>query len=486
VSLAELLSRLNELQGSDLHLKPTRPPLARLNGVLVPLGSEALEPATIVEMLDPIIPQRLRPRLAEQMAIEFGYGAGELSRFRVSIYHQRGTRAAVLRRVAFDFPSLDDWGLPPVLAEFCRLPQGLVLICGPTGSGKSSTLAAMMQLITDSRPHHVITIEDPIEFLIADGMASVSQREVGTDTPSFSVALHNALRQDPDVIMVGEMRDEETIGTVLTAAETGHLVFSTLHTNNAVQTVDRIVGTFARSNHEQIRQRLAAVLEAVVSMQLVPRADGSGLVAAVEILRRTPQVSKLVLQGEYERLHEELESCVVYHKMQSMNQSLAALVIHGTVTREAAMSVSWKPDALDLLLRSALGMTDQGRKEGGDMAGCTADFSKIVELQEIKKLYEELQERSSGEIRRRDDEIRELRAEIDGLRGSESTEDGRLQELRAENLRLAGELEHTREEYESKLARLNARLREDAGRGGRATPAEPAAAPVGRKGFFRP
>jgi twitching motility protein PilT len=355
----------------------------------------------------------------------------------------------------------------------------------------------MTQLIADSRPQHIITIEDPIEFLIADRVASVSQREVGTDTPSFSVALHNALRLDPDVIMVGEMRDEETIGTVLTAAETGHLVFSTLHTNNAVQTVDRIVGTHSRSNHEQIRQRLAAVLEAVVSMQLVPRADGGGLVAAVEILRRTPQVSKLIVHGEFERLHEELESCVVYHKMQSMNQSLAALVIHGTVTRETAMQVSWKPDALDLLLRSVVGLADPAAKEGDAVAPCTSDFSKIVELQEIKKLYDELQERFQGEIRRRDDELRELREQLLELGRRDGESERSSEELRAENGRLRGELDRSREEYESKLARLNARLCEllskpaapgEAGRGGRVPPAEPAAGPPRgeRKGFFRP
>jgi len=494
-ALAALLRRLVEARGSDLHLKPARPPMARINGELIPLDSGPLGAEVVVEMLDSIIPPRLRSRLAEQLAVEFGFWGDAQSRFRASVYHQRGTRAAVLRRIDGDFPGLDDWGLPEVLAEFCRLPQGLVLICGPTGSGKSSTLAAMVQLIADSRPHHIITIEDPIEFLIRDGAASVSQREVGTDTPGFTIALHNALRLDPDVIMVGEMRDEETIGTVLTAAETGHLVFSTLHTNDAVQTVSRIVGTFPRASHEQIRQRLSAVLEAVVSMQLVPRADGTGLVAAVEILRRTPQVSKLILNGEFERLHEELEHSVVFHKMQSMNQSLAALVLYGTVSRETALGVSWKPDALDLLLHSVLGISGEpgaeGAEEEGTMAQCTADFSKIAELQEIKKLHDEASERSASEIRRRDEVIAELRAEIEGLRGRAGAELEPLVELRAENQRLKAELVRQREEHESKLARLTARVREAAPEPGPAAPARTGSAerpggPPARKGFFRP
>ena len=263
-NLDTLLRELVTTQASDLHLKPGRPPLIRVNGLLTPLEGDALDPQSIREMLLPAVPPRLLEKLDSDLAVDFGYGVPGLSRFRASVFFQRGTLAAVFRRVPFDFPSLADWGLPSVLDEFCNLTQGLVLVTGPTGSGKSSTLAAMMQEVANSRAEHIVTIEDPIEFLINDDMGSVSQREIGIDTPSFSTALRNVLRQDPDVIMVGEMRDEETIRTVITAAETGHLVFSTLHTNDAVQTIDRIISSYPESNHRQVRQQLATCLEAVV------------------------------------------------------------------------------------------------------------------------------------------------------------------------------------------------------------------------------
>jgi len=453
--LDELLRDLVKSQGSDLHLKPGRPPLVRINGLLAPLGATALDPATIVRLLDPLIPTHLRSRLEREMAIDFGYGVPGCSRFRASVFCQRGTRAAVFRRVPFDFPGLDDWGLPSILGEFCDVSQGLVLITGPTGSGKSSTLAAMVQRVVDTRCHHVVTIEDPIEFLINDDLGSVSQREIGIDTPNFSAALRNVLRQDPDVIMVGEMRDEETIRTVLTAAETGHLVFSTLHTNDAVQTVDRIITSFPENNHRQVRQQLAACLEAVVSLQLVPRADQTGMVAAVEILRRTPQISRLILEGDYQAVHEAIESSVAYHRMQTMNQSLASLIVHGTISREAGLGVSTKPGELDLLLRKLVGAG--GTEEGEPMAESTSDFSKILKLQEVKKHYDDLQARHSEEIGGRDLEISELRRQLGRLGGQGQEQ---LDALRQENARLAEQIQVLRKEYETKLERATSRLKD--------------------------
>ena len=480
LKLDDLLRGLVEHQASDLHLKPMRPPLERINGKLEPIGNETLDPEMIVDMLEAVIPDHLRARLKHDLAIEFGYGIPGVSRFRAAVFHQRGTLAAVFRRVAFDFPSLEDWGLPSVLSEFCHLPQGLVLITGPTGSGKSSTLAAMMKCIAGSRKLHIVTIEDPIEFLLSDAQASVSQREIGIDTPDFAMALKNALRQDPDVIMVGEMRDEETIHTVLTAAETGHLVFSTVHTNSASQTVDRIVSSFAKSSHHQVRQQLSQVLEAVVSMQLVPRADGEGMVAAVEILRRTPQVTKLILNGDLEALQEDIELSVAFHKMQSMNQSLAALVLYGTILRETAMSVSAAPAELDLLFRK-LGWDQDGstHKEDDAMAECTSDFSKILELQEVKTLYDELQERHTNEINEREMEIARLRAEMASQEPT-AEEHAEVARLRAENTRLGEQIQATRIEYEGKLERLNTRVRELTSRA-----AKEEAPPPERRGLFR-
>jgi twitching motility protein PilT len=478
--LDQLLGDLVGRQASDLHLKPGRPPLLRVNGVLTPLEIEALGPDAVLRMLDPVIPDRLRVRLEDDLAIDFGYGVPGVSRFRASVFCQRGTRAAVFRRVPFDFPSLDDWGLPPVLQEFCKVKQGLVLVTGPTGSGKSSTLAALMGQITETRPHHIVTIEDPIEFLINDNMGSVSQREIGIDTPDFPSALRNVLRQDPDVIMVGEMRDEETTRTVLTAAETGHLVLSTLHTNDAVQTVDRIISNFPENNHRQIRQQLSACLEAVVSLQLVPRASGSGMAAAVEILRRTPQTSKLILDGEFQALQEAIENSVSFYKMQSMNQSLTALVLHGTITRKSALAASPNASDLDLLIRKTAGAGGDGVTEGDEMAEATCDFSTILKLQEVKKHYDELQARHTDELAGRDHEIAQLRDQLAGA----SSNDGQLAELQQENQRLTDQIKTVRDEYEAKLKQLSERFKSMKTKTVAAAVKQPEPA-AEKKGFFR-
>jgi twitching motility protein PilT len=339
----------------------------------------------------------------------------------------------------------------------------------------------MMRMIINTRLVHVVTIEDPIEFLLKDNLGAVTQREVGSDTPGFSAALRNALRQDPDVIMVGEIRDLPTIQTVLTAAETGHLVFSTVHTNGAAQTIDRIIDQFPEGNHRQIRQQLATVLQGIVSMKLVERADGSGLIAAVEVLRQSPRVAKLILEGSLEALEEEIESSVTYYKMQSMNQSLAALVLRGAVTRETAINISTRPGDLDLMLRKFLYASDAAAaaEHGEPMADPLSDFSKILELQEIKKLYDELQDRHRQDVQDRDEEIRRLKAEqgrFDPNQAGAETES-----LRAEVERLGKQAQLLRQEYEAKIERLNARLREHP----QAAAAGPAGSSDAGKGFFR-
>jgi twitching motility protein PilT len=431
-------------------------------------------------MLLGLLNDRLRQQLEENCAIDFGHSVSGVSRFRASVFMQRGTLSAVFRRVPFEFPSLEDWGLPPVLTELTKLSQGLVLITGPTGSGKSSTLAAMMRMIINTRLIHLVTIEDPIEFLLKDNLGAVTQREVGTDTPGFAAALRNALRQDPDVIMVGETRDLPTIQTVLTAAETGHLVFSTVHTNGAAQTIDRIIDQFPEGNHRQLRQQLATVLQGIISLKLVERADGNGLIAAVEILRQSPRVSKLILEGSLEALEEELESSVTYYKMQSMNQSLAALVLRGAVARDTALNISTRPGDLDLMLRKFLYAADAGAADHGDpMAEPLSDFSKILELQEIKKLYDELQEKHRQDIQERDEEIARLRAEQQRSHAREASSE--TDSLRAEVERLGKQAQVLRQEYEAKIERLNARLREHP----QGAMSGPAGTPESGKGFFR-
>ena len=482
MKIDDLLRFMVKQQASDLHIKPMRPPLVRVYGKLLPLKTDPLQPDLIREMIASILTDAQARTLEERMAVDFGYSLPGVSRFRASVFQQRGTRSAIFRRVPFDFPTIEDWGLPQVLSEFAQLPQGLVLITGPTGSGKSSTLAALLRLIANTRLAHIVTIEDPIEFLLRDNLGAITQREIGTDTPSFSEALRNVLRQDPDVIMVGEMRDLTTVQTVLTAAETGHLIFSTLHTNSAAQTIDRIVDMFPEGHHRQIRQQLALVLQAVVSMKLVERRDGEGLVAAVEILRQTPRISKLITEGNLEAMEEEIESSVAYHRMQSMNQSLAALVLNGVVTKECALAASARSNDLDLMLRKFLFASEhKGAEEGSAMAEPLSDFSRIVELQEIRKLYDDLQERYRHEIEDRDSEIGRLRAEIASRSGAASPAED-VVSLKAENERLTRQIQLVRQEYEAKIERLTARVRElTAG-----APAAGASNGEGeKKGFFR-
>jgi twitching motility protein PilT len=484
MKIDDLLRFMVKQEASDLHLKPMRPPLVRISGKLLPLKTDVLHPDLLRDMLNALLSDKLRATLEEKNSVDFGYSVAGVSRFRASVFYQRGSLAAVFRRVPFDFPALEDWGMPAILSEFAKTGQGLVVITGPTGSGKSSTLAALMRLIATTRLVHIITIEDPIEFLLKDGLGAITQREVGTDTPGFAEALKNAMRQDPDVIMVGEMRDLTTVQTVLTAAETGHLVFSTLHTNSAAQTVDRIIDMFPEGNHRQIRQQLATVLQAVVSLQLVEKADGSGLVAAVEILRTSPRVAKLIAEGALESLEEEIELSVAYHYMQSMNQSLAALVLNGVITRETALDASNRSGDLDLLLRKSIAAVNQTAvpEEGDTMAEALNDFSKIRELQEIKRLYDELQERVGGDIGEKDAEIERLRAEIAAQAPAAMGNDAEIDRLRGENERLQRQVNLVRQEYEAKIAGLNARIRELSAT---PTPMPAAGGPEGKGGFFR-
>jgi twitching motility protein PilT len=487
MKIDDLLRFMVQQEASDLHVKPMRPPLLRVKGKLLPLKSEPLKPDLVREMLMDILSERNQATLENEMAVDFGHSLAGVSRFRALAFHQRGTVSAVFRRVPFDFPSLDDWGLPEVLKESVALPQGLVLITGPTGSGKSSTLAAIMRLISDSRLCHIVTIEDPIEFLLKDGVGAVTQREVGTDTPSFSAALRNSLRQDPDVIMVGEMRDRTTMETVLQAAETGHLVFSTLHTNSATQTIDRIIDQFPSAQQRQIRQQLASVLQFVVSLRLVERADGAGMTAAVEILRHTPRVQKLIQEGNLDALQEEIENSVTYHRMQSMNQSLAALVLHQAVSRDTALEVSTNPGDLDLMLRKMTYAQEYG-EEGNDMSEPLCDFSKILELQEIKKAYDELEERTRRELVERDEEIERLRQQVDAIgttHDNGATGSAETERLQSENERLSGQIQLIRNEYESKIERLNGRIKELSGGTPAATTAASKAVDEPRRGFFR-
>jgi len=457
MDLDALLKLMTDKGASDLHLKPTRPPLLRISGRLLPIESQPLRPDELTEMLLRILNPQQKARLEERMAVDIGYGVRGLARFRGNLYMQRGTLAASFRRVPYVIKSVESLDLPPVLLEFCTLPMGLVLITGPTGSGKSTSLAAMIQHITQNRAVHVITIEDPMEFLFTDDLAAISQREVGTDTISFSEALRNAMRQDPDVIMVGEMRDPETVATVITAAETGHLVFSTLHTNSAPQTIDRILDTFPSDQQGQVRAQLAQVLKAVVTMKLVERQDGKGLVAALEVLKNSPKIAKLIETGEVAAIPEELESSVAYFRMQSMNQSLLALLVHGTISYAEAMRQSSDPEDLSLKLRR---MFPKLEVREGDEMPTTSDFSQIVELLQFRKLFEEQEEKVKLRLAEKDQEIGEMQAAVSARDRQLEDLSQRLQEAAQEREKLRGDYARLRQEAQEKIDKLMERIKE--------------------------
>ena len=456
--LEDLLTLVAERKASDLHLIPKRPPLLRTHGKLVPMeGYAALSPEDIESLVTSILtPQQLR-RLEERLSVDIGHGIHGLARFRGNIYRQRGTLAASFRRIPYEIQDIDALELPTTLLDFCDLAMGLVLVTGPTGSGKSTTLAAMIRHISERRPVHVITIEDPMEFLFTDQVATISQREVGTDTVSFREALRNAMRQDPDVIMVGEMRDIETIATVITAAETGHLVFSTLHTNSATQTVDRILDSFPADQQKQVRLQLAQVLKGVVSMKLVEREDGSGLVAALEILKTSPRIAKMIEKGDTATLPDELESSVAYYRMQSMNQSLLALLVHGTISYQEAMRQSLDPEDLSLMLRK---LFPRIVEQGETMSPSTSDFSQILELQQVQKLYEEQEERTKHRLEEKEQELDRATSLLEQRTKELEKRDRQIGELTEQLEKLEAQLSRVRIDSQERIDKLTERIKE--------------------------
>jgi len=455
IPLDDLLKAMVNMKASDLHIKPMRPPLLRLDGALKAVQMDPLKPDAIEATLMGILRDRHRKELEERLSVDVGYSVPGVSRFRANIFMQRGTYGAVFRRIPIEIPSLEDWGLPEVIKSFAKLNQGLVLVTGPTGSGKSSTLAAIIREINETRQSHVITVEDPIEFLFRDERAAITQREIGMDTPSFQQALRNALRQDPDIIMVGEMRDLPTMETAITASETGHLVFSTLHTNNASQSIDRILDTFPANQQKQVRMQLSQVLQAIVSLKLVVKKDG-GRIAAVEICRNSPVVSKMIAENRIADIDEEIGKSVTYYQMQSMNQSLIALIINNQISRETAMSFSANAEELDLQLRKIFFSKDQG----ADMGDSHADYSKIEELLESKRLYTDLQEKFQFEVKSRDDRIHELEQENEEMDGRLQQAFKQLDRLLKEKEQSTQEKEKMKELYEKKIGQMRKQFSE--------------------------
>src|SRR5438552_5955038 len=355
VSVQDFLNRLLELDGSDLHLTAGAPPTVRVHGDLMRLEEyPPLDPETLRQVIYAILPQRHRERFEQELELDTSYSLPGKARFRVNVYLQRDAIGAALRLIPYEIRSLEQLGMPANMAELARLPRGLVLVTGPTGSGKSTTLAAMIDIVNQERPVHIMTVEDPIEYLHQHKTSLVNQREVGADTKSFSEALKHVLRQDPDVILVGEMRDLETISTAVTAAETGHLVFATLHTQDAPQTIDRIIDVFPPYQQQQIRVQLSTTLQGVVTQQLLQTADGRGRVAAAEVLVATPAVRHLIREGKVHQIYSVMQAGGRFG-MQTMDASLARLVRAGKITQQLAVERAHDAEELNRLMRSADG-----------------------------------------------------------------------------------------------------------------------------------
>jgi twitching motility protein PilT len=346
---ADVLMQVMERNASDLHLTAGSPPMIRHHGRLHALDYPVLTPQVTREVIYSILTNDQRQRLENDWQLDLAYSIPGKARFRVNAYFQRASLSAAFRLIPQDMPKLRSLGLPQTIEDFTKKPRGFVLVTGPTGSGKSTTLAAMLDLINDTRHEHILTIEDPIEFLHMHKSCIVNQRELGADAQSFGQALKAGLRQDPDVILVGEMRDLETISTALTAAETGHLVFATLHTQDTAQTVDRIVDVFPPAQQQQVRVQLSVALQGIVTQQLLPLANGTGRCVATEVLVPTPAVRNLIREGKTHQIYSALQTGAQFG-MQTMDTSLAELVRGGKISRELAESRSSAPEELRRLM----------------------------------------------------------------------------------------------------------------------------------------
>ncbi|MFI4985356.1 MAG: type IV pilus twitching motility protein PilT [Solirubrobacterales bacterium] len=350
IDFADLLMEVVSRRASDLHLSSGAKPTVRVRGRLAPMdGFPKLSPTDTREIVYSILTGDQRQRLETNWQLDFAYSIPGHARFRVNAYYQRGAIGAAFRLIPVGLTSIDELGLPATVHEFTRKPRGFVLVTGPTGSGKSTSLAAMIDEINRTREEHIMTIEDPIEFLHGHKKCLVNQRELGSDAQSFSEALKAALRQDPDVILVGEMRDLETISTALTAAETGHLVFATLHTQDTAQTIDRVIDVFPSHQQGQVRVQLSVSLQGIMTQQLLPTADGSGRVVATEVLVPNPAVRNLIREGKTHQIYSVLQTSSAAG-MQTMDASLAMLVRQGKITQKLAESRSSTPEELKRLL----------------------------------------------------------------------------------------------------------------------------------------
>ena len=345
-----LLDEVIKKKASDLHIQVGLPPMLRVDGSLTPVPeADILDEEAVEALVFAILDEDQKQILLKDKEFDFSFAYGDLGRFRVNAFHERGNMAAALRLIPNEILTVEQLGLPPIVNKFSEYPRGLVLVTGPTGSGKSTTLAGMIRKINEERASHIITIEDPIEYAHKSQKSVIVQREVHYDTYSFSAALRSALREDPDVVLIGEMRDLETIASAITIAETGHLVFATLHTNSAAQSIDRMIDVFPPHQQPQIRAQLSNILMAIVSQRLIP-SIGGGRIAAAEIMVATPAVRNIIREGKSHQLEAVIQTGAEFG-MQSMDKTLVSLIHDGTITYDEARNFAVDLDELDRLMR---------------------------------------------------------------------------------------------------------------------------------------
>ena len=369
VSLHQLLKTMVEMGGSDLHVTNNSPPQVRVDGKLRPLDMPPLSSVETKQIAYSVLTDNQKHRFEENLELDFSFGIKNLARFRANVFQQRGSVAAVYRTIPYEILNFKQLGLPTVVSQICDKPRGLVLVTGPTGSGKSTTLAAMLDKVNKERAEHIITIEDPIEYLHNHQKCVVNQRELHADTLSFPNALRSVLREDPDVVLIGEMRDLETIESALRIAETGHLTFATLHTNSAAQTINRIVDVFPAHQQPQIRAQLSFVLEGILCQTLLPRASGTGRVLAMEILIPNAAIRNLIREDKVHQIYSSMQTGQEKHGMQTFNQCLSTLYAQKQITLQLALLTSSKPDELQDMINRGAGISGGHRPQ---MAGSRA------------------------------------------------------------------------------------------------------------------
>ncbi|MDA8083184.1 MAG: type IV pilus twitching motility protein PilT [Nitrospiraceae bacterium] len=354
-SIYDLLKIMIEKGASDLHITTGSPPRLRVDGKLIPIDAPSLNPPDTKALCYSILTDAQKHKFEENNELDLSFGVKGLSRFRGNIFMQRGAVAGAFRTIPFEIKTFQDLGLPEIVNDLVKKPSGLILVTGATGSGKSTTLAAMVDRINSERHDHIITIEDPIEYLHGHKNCLINQREVNADTSSFKMALRYVLRQDPDVVLIGEMRDLETIEAALTVAETGHLTLATLHTNSSVQTINRIIDVFPPHQQEQIRVQLSFVLEAILSQQLIPKKSGKGRCLAIELMVPNPAIRNLIREDKIHQIYSSMQTGQSKFGMQTMNQSLAELYSRGLISYEDALNRSSIPDEMTTMLQRMSG-----------------------------------------------------------------------------------------------------------------------------------